>query len=362
MAIKPVKRLSLQDQIYESLLEEIKSGNFAPGSKLPSMRYFMKEFKTSSSPIHNVLVKLTNKGLLELRHGSGTYVVDPRKAMELSESVCFCMAYESDIINDLYNRLRACFQQMGVLLTGIDIDADEQALEIQFERFLKSDVSCFIIHGYTYFPYDLLKKRYLKGKRFISLLGTPELDPLKALNPAHILLDYKTAGQQLSDYLINNGENQLLIVGTTSMIAAVQDPNYEPHGLSRLQAGINNNISVDHVVITGGYPDISLDNEDGFIDLLSSKNGPKTICGLLDADIVFIQKIMFKHNPELLQKIKLIGFGNTLNSKQSCLPFSSFDYNFDDFVDIIINYYQQSHDLSMSEKGIQYVKPTLVVR
>ncbi len=58
----------------EHLEARISSGSYRPGEKLPSLEQFIKETNLSSYAVQKGMKYLQAKGLIELRHGSGTYV------------------------------------------------------------------------------------------------------------------------------------------------------------------------------------------------------------------------------------------------------------------------------------------------
>ena len=60
--------------ITESLREKILNGDFSPGLELPSTKDLANQWNTSKATVHTALKNLVIEGLLERRHGSGTYV------------------------------------------------------------------------------------------------------------------------------------------------------------------------------------------------------------------------------------------------------------------------------------------------
>ena len=50
------------------------SGKLKPGERLPSVRELARELAVNQNTILRVYERLTNEGLLEMRHGQGTFV------------------------------------------------------------------------------------------------------------------------------------------------------------------------------------------------------------------------------------------------------------------------------------------------
>ena len=72
-----VKRVSLQEQVAVEMERRIIERHLKPGDRLPSERELVEEFGVSRSVIRETLNTLSNRGLVDVRHGSGTYVLIP---------------------------------------------------------------------------------------------------------------------------------------------------------------------------------------------------------------------------------------------------------------------------------------------
>lgn len=70
-------RIRLSEQIEESILEAIRSGEFPTGSKLPSERSLMEMFDVGRPSIKEALLMLERKGFLKLKRGVAPVVVEP---------------------------------------------------------------------------------------------------------------------------------------------------------------------------------------------------------------------------------------------------------------------------------------------
>lgn len=82
-------------RIQEYIAELILSGKLPPESKIQSERDFSEALGVSRMTVRKALTELVSEGLLERRHGSGTYVAKPRvtyQAHELVNSVAAMQA------------------------------------------------------------------------------------------------------------------------------------------------------------------------------------------------------------------------------------------------------------------------------
>jgi GntR family transcriptional regulator len=63
-------------QIAEQLATLCAAGSLKPGDQLPSVRELARELAVNQNTVLRVYERLSGAGLLEMRHGQGTYVAD----------------------------------------------------------------------------------------------------------------------------------------------------------------------------------------------------------------------------------------------------------------------------------------------
>lgn len=71
-----MQKITLSDQIVVQLQNMIADGELKPGEKLPAERQLSERMGVSRPSLREAIKKLASKGLLESRHGGGTYVKD----------------------------------------------------------------------------------------------------------------------------------------------------------------------------------------------------------------------------------------------------------------------------------------------
>jgi GntR family transcriptional regulator, transcriptional repressor for pyruvate dehydrogenase complex len=71
---EPVERVTISEEIIKKILGLINTGRLKPGSKLPSERELMEQFRVSRTSVREALQSLTMVGVLETFPGDGTYV------------------------------------------------------------------------------------------------------------------------------------------------------------------------------------------------------------------------------------------------------------------------------------------------
>jgi len=73
-AFAPLKGGRKSDQVFEQISAFIQSGRFPPGARLPAERDLGQMFNTSRQTIREAIYRAELVGLIEVRHGAGTFV------------------------------------------------------------------------------------------------------------------------------------------------------------------------------------------------------------------------------------------------------------------------------------------------
>jgi GntR family transcriptional repressor for pyruvate dehydrogenase complex len=71
-----VEAPKLYRQVADSIMASIRSGEYKPGSRLPSERDLAVAFKVSRPTLREAMIALEILGLVDSRHGSGIYVTE----------------------------------------------------------------------------------------------------------------------------------------------------------------------------------------------------------------------------------------------------------------------------------------------
>lgn len=75
-AIQRLERTNVPDLIFEQLKQSIIAGAWEPGDALPSEKQLADDFGVSRMSVRSALAKLQAFGLVEVRMGEGTFVID----------------------------------------------------------------------------------------------------------------------------------------------------------------------------------------------------------------------------------------------------------------------------------------------
>lgn len=77
-ALKPVRKQSLSDAVFEQLRDQIVSGAMLPGAPLPAERVLCEALGVNRGSVREALKRLQQSRLVSVRHGGTSHVLDYR--------------------------------------------------------------------------------------------------------------------------------------------------------------------------------------------------------------------------------------------------------------------------------------------
>lgn len=78
--VQPVRKKSLVELLTDRLREQILSGRYRAGSTLPPERELADSLRVNRTSLKHALMKLEQLGLIAIRHGIGSVVLDPTES------------------------------------------------------------------------------------------------------------------------------------------------------------------------------------------------------------------------------------------------------------------------------------------
>jgi GntR family transcriptional regulator len=76
LRIEKGSAVPISRQIVEQIATHLAAGKLQPGERLPSVRELARELAVNQNTILRVYERLAGDGLLEMRHGQGTFVAE----------------------------------------------------------------------------------------------------------------------------------------------------------------------------------------------------------------------------------------------------------------------------------------------
>jgi GntR family transcriptional repressor for pyruvate dehydrogenase complex len=123
-----IKSVSIVDAIEGHLKTMIVNGELKPGQKLPSERELQDSLGVSRLPLREALARLQALGLIQIRHGKGSHVVETVSKTALSDVLIAFFPHQ-----DAY-RLRELVEARGLIESELSALASKRATEEDLER------------------------------------------------------------------------------------------------------------------------------------------------------------------------------------------------------------------------------------
>jgi GntR family transcriptional regulator len=83
--IVPDSPVPLYAQLESILAGEVAAGTFPPGTRLPNEEQLVERYAVSRTTVRQTIQNLVRRGLIEIRRGKGTFVLQPKITQELTE-------------------------------------------------------------------------------------------------------------------------------------------------------------------------------------------------------------------------------------------------------------------------------------
>lgn len=133
LALKPVNRESVVDNVLRQLRHAISVGRFRRGDRLPSEFELMEELKVSRNSLREAMKILETIGIVEIRRGDGTYICKEIKP-SLIDSVAYSVLLEESSAEELIEFRQTLDEDMLRLAVRKGTEEDIQILQELTDR------------------------------------------------------------------------------------------------------------------------------------------------------------------------------------------------------------------------------------
>ncbi|MFF2370490.1 FadR/GntR family transcriptional regulator [Agromyces sp. NPDC058110] len=147
--MKQIARVSLVDTVVENLREEITSGAWPIGSKIPTEARLVESLGVSRPSVREGVRSLVQLGLLETRQGDGTYVVaDDETTIALSNALGRAVDTEVVAVRRALDVLAA--REAALHRSADDLLLLRAALEGRASAVADDEVAAFVDHDVAF--------------------------------------------------------------------------------------------------------------------------------------------------------------------------------------------------------------------
>jgi DNA-binding LacI/PurR family transcriptional regulator len=295
-------------QVLKSIEEDILSGRYSPGQKLPSETALIEQFETSRITVVRALRELQHKGLVQRRAGSGTYVADitATKTNLLFGSLIPNLG-DAEIFGPICQSIAEYLQSRKHALLWGNIapgpkEKETQTLEL-CRQFIAQKVP-----GVFFAPLDLTATNDRTNQAVVSLLekaGIPIVLLDRSFLPypersSHDLvsIDHRYAGYLATNHLLKLGCRRIAFVAyrhtsqtTGSRVAGYQDALF--------RAGVTFESSLLQPLGSDDSPEIAQ---------LMERQKPDAIVCVDDRTAGHVMQSLIGLNYQIPQDVKIVGF------------------------------------------------------
>ena len=221
------KRLTKQAQLKEFIKKQILTGQYQPGRKLPTERFFCEMFDISRITVQTALGDLAQEGILYRIRGSGFYVSENAYGHARANVI------NAGLLPFIANCLEAYSRYLDIIKGIEDYAAvrnsfvtvhstnQEPALEravIQNIRSKQIDtVVIYNPHNEAGFYYDLMQQ----GMNFIFIDGST-----RKMTTHSVRCDNVQGGYMMASYLFRQGFRRIALLGGAGASINIQDRTY----------------------------------------------------------------------------------------------------------------------------------------
>ena len=126
--ITPIKKTRIAEEVADRIRELMLDGTFPPGDPLPSERHLAERFGVSRGSIRDALRTLETIGLVETRHGQGTFPLE-LSVDRLVAPLASVMSYRADLQDELLD-VRRMFEPAVARVAALRA-TDEDLADLQ---------------------------------------------------------------------------------------------------------------------------------------------------------------------------------------------------------------------------------------
>lgn len=318
MAGKGLYKKSRREQVYEGLLEAATAPDSYAGKRLAPVKALAERFGTSVRTVQLALAQLEQEGYIQRRHGAGTFIRRQRPALAGTDHVVVAMASKDEVWGELAGTLMQRLHAQGRVPVGIDTHHPEAAALLH--RAARGEADTFVIRGPRQFPFELVRQPAFREKLIVAVE-----EWASRVRPPHlyqVLHDYAHGGELLAEHLHARGHRRVLIVAMAESLRRLAESDDLFCGAARGRAFLarwralgGGEVSMlearqDRRNLAG----VGLEPEQ-LLAALTGTGAPTAVFGYRDAEAWAVQTLLHEHRPRLLERVEIVGYGDTLWSR-----------------------------------------------
>jgi GntR family transcriptional regulator, arabinose operon transcriptional repressor len=206
----------LYQQIVDRVSEQIQSGTYRPGDKLPSERALCDDFRVSQITVRRALRELAHAGLVYSRHGLGWYVAAAVRS-NVQTDVALLLSCEDPMLGALLPPCMAALDQAGIRAQALFCRGQGAGLD-ETLGLLNGLGPRAVLWGVAG-PEQELGARYGALAQAGGLPGLLLPRQIEGLDLPAIVLDERAGVAQVTTYLMSQGHRRIAYIGGDPSLA-----------------------------------------------------------------------------------------------------------------------------------------------
>ena len=354
-------------KVFEALLDEISSGRFRPGDRMPTEAELVKAFSASRTTISRAMRDLKRRGLLDRQRGAGTRLSQPKKS---TARIGFFAPFASTVsgLGFIGGQIHAHLSELA------SKHSDDLRLQFagrrrgtQLEQMLEG-ASGLIEKGFDgifYYPAEVTAEYAHINQLVVDQLVAAGLPlvlvdrdlasfPQRSKYPL-ITYDNRRGGYLVADHIIKRGCKRVMFVGTPYVSSAASD-----RMRGYIDAMEDNGLAFDRSLIR--HADFNGLNAD-FCKSLMKEVKPDAIICKMDHYAAVIGRHLVEMGIKIGRDVLLAGFDNEPIAEALPVPLTTVHFPIEPLVSVCYErLMKRIDDPSVFDPGVTLIDVELIVR
>lgn len=190
--------------VMEAVQNYIMKHHLAVGDKIPAEPEWMEEFHVSRATVRQAMQELENAGIIEKKHGIGTFVAEEKMSIQMEGFFSFSEEARK-VSNDVYTKILKFKRTLNAPKKVTELFGTSDVIELERLRYIDNEPTLLEL---TYIPGNIVKGRLPKEFEFESLY-----DYLKSLGIRHL-----SGSEKLTPHLPTSYEASKLQIDKQSLL------------------------------------------------------------------------------------------------------------------------------------------------
>ena len=326
---------------------------------MPSVRRLAERFGTSVFPVHKALSRLREEGYVVTEPRAGTFVSDPTRAFELSETVVLGLSTREHVWGDLDLMLANRLHRDGLVPLTVDVKTQEG--HRQLVSLARSEAQAIVIRGRGGLPADMFRSPPLSNKIVVGVVewfGPRDVDCLRVLS------DFEAGGRMVAEHFARQGHERVLLAAPQSYQIHGEKGSHARRHIHAFRRWWEASGRSWRPITVEGWEDREpiMDAERALSAVDPDRFGATAIYAYMDVLAWKLQRILRSADPALMEAVEIMGYFNTPWSEAAHPPLSSVDLNLERIADETVSMLEKAIDGETPEQTCISIPPRLVLR